>query len=334
MKRLSPAGRATIVRDTTPAEDLANHLPRYLLKDMLFAIAKRLNVSSIRFQGQYGEVEGSPRDNVILSHYALTGTWSSKFQTEIIDRIFGTSGGGSFIDVGANIGLTTIPAAKNHPITCFALEPDPLNFKFLGRNIESNGLNEDKVKIYKLAAYSEEAHLDFELSPDNLGDHRIRENNSRILSPPLQQEDSRETITINAKPLDKILAEENLPHPIVIKVDTQGSEPKVFIGARNLLKKADCLVAEFSPYILARAGFTCDDFFSELHEFSYGYIISFDRVDYDLAKIATSPLTFEEVVEICRTRSANKHPDNYFDVLLVKKRDFFITAIPEEHGAS
>lgn len=319
-RRLSPAGRAIVVRDSIPIEDLAGNLPRHMLTELAFETARKLNFSSICVRGQYGEIEGSPSDQVILLRYALTGTWSPRFQSAIIDRAFKFTEG-TFIDIGANIGLTAIPAAANHAITCLALEPDPTNFGFLQRNIELNGLAL-KIKSLNVAAYDTEGTLDFELSPDNLGDHRIRTRDSEPLVAPQQQEESRKVIQIKALPIDTIVATEALPHPLVMKIDTQGSEPMVFRGARELLKQTDCLVVEFSPYALARAGFDAEDFFQGLQGFSYGYMLSLDHEEND-ANIATSlPLSFDQIVAMCRQVELNKHPDNYFDVVLLKQPDF------------
>lgn len=317
---LSPAGRAIVVRDSIPMKDLAHHLPRYQLTELLLETALKLNLSSIRVNGQYGEIEGSPSDKVILRRYALTGSWSPRLQTEIIDRAFKHTEG-TFIDIGANIGLTAIPAAKNHAITCFALEPDPINFGFLQRNIELNDLG-SKVKPLNIAAYATETQLDFELSPDNLGDHRIRPHDSKPLVAPLQHEENRKVIQIKALPLDTILATESLSHPLVMKIDTQGSEPMVFRGARELLKQTDCLIVEFSPYTLARAGFDVEDFFLDLRDFSYGYMLSFDHENNGSTCTSSQPLEFDKIVTKCRLNALNKNPDNYYDVVLLKQPGF------------
>lgn len=322
-KKLTPAGRAIVVRDSIPTEDLTNNLPLEQLRDLLFSISRRLRIPSITIRGQYGDIEGSPHDEVILRSYATTGTWSPRFQSEVIDRSFRNSGG-SFIDVGANIGLTAIPAVKNHPILCIALEPDPTNFTFLQRNIQINNLAE-RIKPINLAAYDKRAVLDFELSPNNLGDHRIRPNDCKSLVTPQQHEERRAVIKVNAMPIDEILENETLQHPIVVKIDTQGSEPVVFRGASRLLKKADCLVVEFSPYTLARSGFDEGIFFEHLQDFKYGYVIALDK-NYIGEPPATysEPLGMAEIFEICKTAAQNKHPDNYFDIILFKERNFLL----------
>lgn len=322
-RNLTPAGRAIVVRDSIQPEDLANNLPTENLRDLLFVISRKLQIPSVIIRGQYGDIEGSPYDEVILRSYATTGTWSPRFQSEIIDRSFRNSGG-CFIDVGANIGLTAIPAAKNHPIRCIALEPDPVNFNFLQRNIQSNNLAE-KIKAINLAAYDRRTALDFELSPNNLGDHRIRSNDFKALVTPQQHEESREVIRVDAMPIDVILENETLQHPIVVKIDTQGSEPVVFRGAGKLLQQADCLIVEFSPYTLARSGFDENNFFEDLQGFEYGYIIALDKNnENDPPTTSSPPLEISKIFELCKIAAQNKHPDNYFDVVLLKKRDFLL----------
>lgn len=322
-RKLTPAGRAIVVRDSIPVQDLTTHLPRELLMDLLFSISRRLKIPSIRIAGFYGEIEGSPYDDVILRTYAREGVWSIRFQTEIINRCFKSSSG-CLVDVGANIGLTAIPAVKNHSITCFALEPDPTNFRFLERNIFANGLS-DKITPINLAAYDRKVEIDFELSPDNLGDHRIRGiNASEALTAPQQSEEYRDVIKISAMPLDLILEVRKLQHPIVVKIDTQGSEPAVLRGAKELLLNTDCLVVEFSPYTLARSGFNTDDFFECLEGFPWGYIMALDKdKDRKSQMIDMAPLEFAKISELCKTAERNVHPDNYFDIVLVRNKSFF-----------
>jgi hypothetical protein len=129
-------------------------------------------------------------------------------------------------------------------------------------------------------------------------------------------------IQIKALPLDMILATEHLSHPLVMKIDTQGSEPMVFRGATEVLQKTDCLVVEFSPYTLARAGFDVDDFFRDIRGFSYGYILSLDDEDNGLTIISSPPLEFDQIVEKCRLDAPNRHPDNYYDLVLLKQAYF------------
>lgn len=320
-RHLSPASRSIVARDSIPMQDLVDNLPRNLLQDLLFATARKLKIFSIRVGGQYGDFEGSPHDQVILYHYLQTGTWSPEFQVEVVDHVF-RADKGTFVDVGANIGLTSIPAVARHKVDCYAFEPDPANFEFLKRNTEVNKVS-DRIKLFNVAAYDSETYLDFELSANNMGDHRIRSNKNGALIPPQQNEESRKVIKIVALPLDQVFSDEQLAHPILLKVDVQGAEPMVFRGAKELLRKTDCLVVEFSPYTLARAGFNEDHFFHELHDFGYGHILSFDKNIHSLASKPSPALPLKEIIDHCRTAALNKHPDNYFDLVLVKRPNFF-----------
>lgn len=323
LHHLPPASRAIVVRDAVPPEDLLENLPKTLLQDLLFGAATSLGVTAIRVNGHLGEIEGSPRDRVILYRYLQTGAWSSRFQREVVDKVFAL-GKGTYIDVGANIGLTLIPVAAKWRVQCYAFEPDPTNFHFLQRNTELNDVGET-VQLFNIAAYEREATLDFELSPDNLGDHRIRPSTEASTIDPKQNEDKRHVIKVAAAPLDTTLSGANIKHPLVLKVDVQGAEPAVFRGARKVLHDADCLVVEFSPYALARAGADEDDFFRELHGFTCGFITSFDGGDQDSNRTLINPSPIAEVIAKCRDASWHKHPDNYFDLILLKREDLFRT---------
>ena len=314
---MSATRRAILVRDCVPVEDLVNNLPRHMLMELMFDSAQALGVASLRINGKFGEIEGSPADKVIFRRYAFTGAWSPKFQSEIIERAF-AHGLGTFVDVGANIGLTSIPAAR-HVSACIAVEPDPINFCLLQRNVAINGLAK-QVSCLNIAAYDEASTLDFELSPDNLGDHRIRPRNVAHLVRSEQQEDSRRVIQVNALPLDSVVTAAVLRHPVVVKIDTQGSEPTVLRGAHKLLMETDCIVIEFSPYLLGRFGFGPQHFFEYLSRFSHGYVLSLDQPDAGSElSIDKSPLlTFDQIVAHCTAAAANMHPDNYFDVVLLR----------------
>jgi len=313
-RRLSPTARVTLVRDFSSVDDLAKNLPLYMLKPLIFDAAKRTGIMSIGVLGDYGPIEGSARDRVIMRQYVTTGTWSPEFQDEIISRIFQVAGG-TFVDVGANIGLTSIPTARRFGARCIAIEPDPHNLRYLRNNIELNGLQE-LIRVIHSAASDTAGELDFELSPDNLGDHRIRRAGVAPLVASAQDEASRQVIQVPAKPLDELLAEFELTHPLVVKIDVQGAEPLVFKGGKETLAACDCVVVEYSPYTLARAGFTPADFFSELPAFKLAEIHSFD-----LKALNRPTRPFEskdELRSFCERLDPKPNPDIYFDLVLFR----------------
>ena len=63
-------------------------------------------------------------------------------------------------------------------------------------------------------------------------------------------EHKRRTIEVEALPLDDAAGEAQ--QPLVIKIDTQGAEPYVFAGGREVIGRAGLLVSEFWPYGIAQ----------------------------------------------------------------------------------
>lgn len=192
---------------------------------------------SLLLDGDYGVFEGSPRDQVVMGEYRAYKTWAKGLVSLVVERLFG-DGPGTFIDVGANIGLVSIPVLERTGSIGIAFEPEPGNFEFLSRNVARHGL-QSKIELHAAACYSERTHLPLALSGDNLGDHRLQGKDSTPLS--------RATIDVPAVRLDDVLRGRELPHPIVIKLDTQGSEVRVLEGAVETLARADHVVSEFWP---------------------------------------------------------------------------------------
>ncbi len=316
-RHLTPAGRAKVVRDSFSMSDLYMNLPKHQLIDLIFgAAANRTTADSLVFAGEQGIIEGSPKDRVILYTYAQTGSWSSSFQSELIDRFF-IHGKGTFLDIGANIGLTAIPAAMRHGIQCFAFEPDPVNFQLLKRNVERNKVA-DRITIFNVALHDTQGVLDFELSEDNWGDHRLRIPGQAASVTPSFNETARRVVNVQAVPLDMVIDARELMRPIFLKIDTQGAEVTVLSGARETLKLVDLLVVEFSPYHLARMGSDVTEFIKEIEGWPYGMILSFDNTTVtDTANIGQF-LPIEKIKELLCSLAKNQSPDNYVDVVLSK----------------
>jgi FkbM family methyltransferase len=209
-------------------------------------VARRCGVHSIAVSGEYGIFHGSPSDRVILPQYARVGRWGHRTNT-LLTAFFGVAGG-YYIDVGANIGLTTIPIAANPRVQCLALEPDPTNFGHLVMNVNTN-CRHGNVAVKQLAVFSRRDTLSLELAPANFGDHRLRLSDAAGAD----NEHTWPTITVNAVPLDE-LASTRSAERLAVKIDTQGAEPFVYEGGRQTLSRAELVVSEWAPYWLARLG--------------------------------------------------------------------------------
>ena len=104
--------------------------------------------------------------------------------------------------------------------------------------------------VNQLALFDCKGKIKFELSPSNLGDHRIR----IAETDGLVGEASRETIFVDADRLDDIVDINRLKRPIAVKIDTQGAEPNVFIGGATTMATVDLVMLEFCPHLMRRIG--------------------------------------------------------------------------------
>jgi FkbM family methyltransferase len=191
-------------------------------------------------------IEGSICDASILRSYALRKNWAGQ-SNAFFAALFERHRGGTYIDVGANIGLTTIPIARDPRVSCKAFEPEPDNYRYLRNNLQNN-CGHDNVETFNVAVFDEPGTVELELSRENLGDHRIRV----LRHDGACEEGKRAVVEVAADRLDNLLDVAVLKKPIAVKIDTQGAESQVFSGGRSLIAAAEAVSFEFWPYGMAR----------------------------------------------------------------------------------
>ena len=113
-------------------------------------ILPRMKIVEVSAAGDRGIVASSWNDQCVLPEYASTGTFAETVTTALQE--FFAKDGGTFMDIGANIGLTTIPIAQNPLVRCLAFEPEPDNFRFLQRNVARNA-PDGKVEFHQVALF-------------------------------------------------------------------------------------------------------------------------------------------------------------------------------------
>src|SRR4029077_1974122 len=79
------------------------------------------------------------RVDTLFEKEPITIEWISNFKSDDV-----------LVDVGANVGMYTVWAAKTRGVRVFAFEPEAQNFALLNRNIFFNDLG-DSVNAYCLA---------------------------------------------------------------------------------------------------------------------------------------------------------------------------------------
>ncbi len=269
---------------------------------LLRRVAEKVDVASFGCAGDLGFFQGSSRDQVVFAHYVATRTWAPELQA-LLNRLL--ERGGTLIDVGANIGLTSIPVSRVSGVRCYAFEPDPENYRFLVSNIAAN--RAENVRAFNVAMMSEEGTLAFERSADNMGDHRVHVDvNGGAFG-----EDRRDVVQVQGKRLDSALASESLKATVVLKVDTQGAEVRVLTGAAGLLPRVDVAILEFWPYGLRRVGDTPQGFYDAISTFPFGAILGG-------GPLAWMP-TGELIAELRRRLPADASHADHADVVLSRR---------------
>jgi FkbM family methyltransferase len=126
-------------------------------------------------------------------------------------------GGDLFLDIGANVGTYTVLASGVCNAITWAFEPDPKAVLALKRNIETNRLQE-LVTVHETALGATDREVPFTIDLDTAnkvwvsGDQHCR--------------------IVHQKQLDSLIGESR---PTFAKLDVEGYEEEVLLGAKTLL---------------------------------------------------------------------------------------------------
>lgn len=136
--------------------------------------------------------------------------------------------GGNFIDIGANVGLYTLTAAKamnNHHGRIISIEPNPPTLKRLNDNLSFNPqITKDRVKVLNIGVADSEGYFELYLDTSNLGASSISDRNrSRDTT------GDKDSISIHCLPLMDILDQEGIDKIAAIKIDIEGAEDKALL---------------------------------------------------------------------------------------------------------
>jgi FkbM family methyltransferase len=151
----------------------------------------------------------------------ITIQWISEF-----------AAGDVLVDVGANVGMYSVWAAKTRGAAVYAFEPEAQNYALLNRNIALNGLDA-QVKAYCLALSDQAGYSELYLSNQQIGGscHSLGERVD-FKHEPMKPVYSQGCV---AARLDDLVAQGVVPMPAHLKIDVDGIEPKVIAGARKVL---------------------------------------------------------------------------------------------------
>jgi FkbM family methyltransferase len=183
-----------------------------------------------------------------LSRYRAS-TFATK-EPETLDWIDSIPSGSILWDVGANIGLYTIYAAKARNCCVYAFEPSVFNLELLARNIFLNALV-SQVNIIPIALSDKVGSSIFRMSNTDWGGalSSFGENfdhNNNVFKEIFEYQ----TLGISMTDAVKLL---KIPAPQFIKIDVDGIEHFILRGGTDILNKVEGVMVEINDDFIEQA---------------------------------------------------------------------------------
>lgn len=189
--------------------------------------------------------------------------------------------GEHFVDVGANIGIVSLLAAKavGPEGTVYAIEALQKTREYLSRNVARN--NAENIRLIPFALTDENREVNFFASTDgNIGASSLSPRGLKDVP-----------VTVNGRTFDSLHADGTIPKCDVMKMDIEGAEVLALKGMKVFFKeeKPRIVVIEVSDVLLSQFGSKPSDivlFFND-----HGYSLYRASTKGRLQKVNTAELS-------------------------------------------
>lgn len=177
--------------------------------------------------------------------------------------------GDNVLDVGANVGWFTSLFGKlvGPDGRVIGFEPVPYNFTRLKEHVELNGLSKN-TEILPVAVGKEESIVDI----------HIFENRTKARSSlsPLNETTNFTKLPVQMITLDDVVKKRGLNDISLMKVDVEGAEYGVLLGAKEILShdKAPIIIIEINNDVNDSFGYKASDMKDLLRSYGYQYFYS------------------------------------------------------------
>jgi len=200
--------------------------PVWLREKIYFHLIARIN-PALKNSGGF-DLEFAPTKMAALlttdyGHRQIA--WCGFYELDLSRRISSLAKrGGLLVDVGANAGyFSCIWAASNPANEVYAFEPSPRTLSMLRENVSALD-NPKRINIFDGALGKESGTLDFDVGPEEQSSWGGLVNSA-----------SARTIQVKVSRLDDLIPPDI--NVSVLKVDTEGADTWVLMGAKNLLRQ-------------------------------------------------------------------------------------------------
>jgi FkbM family methyltransferase len=180
-------------------------------------------------------------------------------------------GGGVFVDVGANMGLTSALAASAARLDrIIAFEPTHHYAAVWHENVARNGI--ENASLFQCVVSEQTGSFEFIVNPDAPMHNRLNLGAARNRYESFSGDQTR-TEKVPSVTLDGVADMLGLNSIRMLKVDVEGAEPLVLRGARKLLerKAIDTMLLEFIPEFMLEMGVQPLDFVNFVQGFGYRF---------------------------------------------------------------
>lgn len=236
-------------------------LPKFKGKIRLgkFLIFRKLNQEKITIRIKNNLLITLPNLTETLALHLFVNGEYEPYEINFINSYIKQNGSKTFIDIGANIGVFSLDVAKKNPnINVYAVEASPRVFDYLSQNIIQNKLY--NIHSTQIALGDQKSqNVNFYSDEMSFG--------TGSLSPVF----THKSEIINCTTLDRYVKKNNIEIVDLIKIDVEGYENQVFIGAKNILnnKKSPVILFEFVDWAEELAGNKIGEAQKTLLDFGY-----------------------------------------------------------------
>ncbi|MBW0177666.1 FkbM family methyltransferase [Sediminibacterium sp.] len=182
-------------------------------------------------------------------------TFATK-EPETLKWIDGFAPGSVLWDIGANVGLYSIYAAKSKECVVYSFEPSVFNLEVLARNISLNDVGK-YITVMPFALNDKMGRGDLSMSSDNWGGALSTFDKSYGM-------DGKEFNVVFKYPMfsmamDDLVNKLGFTYPDYIKLDVDGIEQLILAGGTNVLSKVKGVLIEL-PDLWPEQTRICEDF--------------------------------------------------------------------------
>lgn len=240
--------------------------------------------------------------------------------------------GTTFIDIGANIGTTTISALLDHDFArAVSCEPEPQNHRLLRANVILNGL-EDQVSAIEAGASDSAGTAELVVHEESGGFSWIAVDPAKVEAAEAARVEAAaevpgavlpamSTVEVEVTTLDR-LAEGGLYRAEevgLLWIDTEGHEDRVLAGGGELLEGGVPIVFEFDPEGQRERG--DGERLHEIVETSHTHFVDVRRreADRNVERFRLRPI--RELRDLAARFLDPEEPGTFTDVLLLSLDD-------------